>query len=91
MSPRIFVLLFAAIISGCASRIAPTGPRLQTRHSETSQQLNTGEVVLVCLAGVALDIVISGAIHDDHDSDHDDSHNDLPVAELVCESAQLPP
>lgn len=85
MSLRLFVLLLAFIITGCASTSPPTGPRLRTSYEAAPQRLATGEVVLVCLTGLLLDIVVDNTITDD-----DDQHHDLPVAELVCESAQLP-
>ena len=87
---RLLVLLLVAITTGCAATSPPTGPRLRSSHEATPQRLNTGEVVLACLAGLALEIAVDNAITDDDDHQHDDRQKDLPVAELVCESAQLP-
>ncbi|MFZ5841485.1 MAG: hypothetical protein ACOY3E_01180 [Pseudomonadota bacterium] len=89
MSLRLLVLLLVAITTGCAATSPPTGPRLRTSHDATPQRLTTGEKVLVCLSGLMLEIAVDNAVTDDDDHPAD-SDEDRPVAELVCESAQLP-
>lgn len=79
MLKSIAALLLVLTLAGCASSPVPIGPRLRTNYgAEPRHRLDSRDVVMICLAGVALEVAISAAEHDEAD---------LTVAEIVCEAA----